>query len=174
MAKKRCKQTPKDLPGSLYQRNKRWWWKVQLPGETKPKAHPLKPVGSRYATTDFAVAVECAQQLLQQHLFKKNVPFQGEVKIIADLVRAYMNFAKAYYVTPAGKATIEVQNITYTLDVLLECFPRLDVDAFGPLRLKEVCERMIEKTGAAPRSITVSVRFDAWLSGRSLNRWSLP
>gem|GEM_PF-4131958 len=26
MAKKRRKQTPKDLSGSLYQRNGRWWW----------------------------------------------------------------------------------------------------------------------------------------------------
>ena len=145
MAKKRSKQSPSNLPGTLYQRNTRWWWKVQLPGETKPAARPLKPVGARFATTDYAVAVECAKQLLQQHLFKKNIAFQGQVKIIADLVRAYMDFAKSYYVTPAGEPTLEIQKITYTLNVLLECFPNLDVDAFGPLRLKEVRERMIDK-----------------------------
>jgi DNA polymerase III delta prime subunit len=100
MAKKRHKQTSKDLPGSLYQRNGRWWWKVQLPGEEKTKARPLKPIGSRYATTDYAVAAECAKQLLAEHLFQKDIPLQGDVQIIPDLVRAYMTFAKEYYVGP--------------------------------------------------------------------------
>jgi len=44
MAKNRHKQSPSNLPGSLYQRNNRWWWKVQLPGETKPAARPLNRV----------------------------------------------------------------------------------------------------------------------------------
>ena len=35
MAKKRRKQTPKDLPGALYQRNGRWWWRAQLSGDEK-------------------------------------------------------------------------------------------------------------------------------------------
>ena len=108
MAKKRRKQTPKDLPGSLYQRNGRWWWKAQLPGDEKIKARPLKPIGSRYATIDYAVATECAKHLLQEQLFQKDVPLQGEVRIIPDLVRAYMAFAKSYYVDSTGKTTIEV------------------------------------------------------------------
>jgi integrase len=142
---KRKQKQSADLPGTIYLNKNRYWWKVQLPGEEKPKAYPLKPVGARYATTDFAVAVECARQLFQQHLFKKDVPFQGDVKTIADLVRAYKAHAKSYYVDPAGKETHEVQNITYALNVLLECFPNLPCEEFGPLRLKEVRERMIEK-----------------------------
>ena len=63
MAKKRCKQIPKDLPGSLYQRNGRYWWKVQLPGDEKQKARPLKPIGSRYATSNYDVACEVARNL---------------------------------------------------------------------------------------------------------------
>ena len=123
---KRKHKHPSDLPGTIYRNKKRYWWKVQLPGEDKPKARPLKPVGSRYATTDYAVVVECARQLLQQHLFKQHVPFQGQVKTIADLVRAYMAFAQEYYVTPAGSPTIEIEKISYTLQVLLKCFPKLD------------------------------------------------
>ena len=136
---------PTDLPGTIYLNKRRYWWKVQLPGEEKPKAYPLKPVGACYATTDFVVAVECARQVFQQHLFEKDVPFQGDVKTVADLVRAYKAYAKSYYVDPAGKETHEVQNITYALDVLLECFPNLPCEEFGPLRLKEVRKRMIEK-----------------------------
>ena len=94
MARKRPQHSSANLPGSLYQRNGRWWWKVQLPGETKTKARPLKPVGSRYATTDHAVATECAKQLLAEHLFQKDMPLQGDVHIVPDLVRAYMTFAK--------------------------------------------------------------------------------
>ena len=146
MARKRRKQKqPADLPGTIYLNKNRYWWKVRLPGEDKPKARPLKPVGSHYATTDYAVAVECAKQLLQEQLFQKNVPLQGEVRIIPDLVRAYMAFADAYYVDPLGKPTKEPEDIRYAMKVLLACFPALGVDEFGPLRLKEVREVMIDK-----------------------------
>ncbi|MCD6175385.1 MAG: hypothetical protein J7K65_06425, partial [Planctomycetes bacterium] len=118
MAKKRRKQKTKELPGSLYQRNGRWWWKAQLPGDEKVKARPLKTIGSRYATTDYAVAVECAKQLLQEQLFQKDVPLQGDVRIIPDLVRAYMAFADAYYVDPNGKPTKEPEDIRYAMKVL--------------------------------------------------------
>lgn len=115
MAKKRSKRSSVNLPGSLYQRNNRWWWKVQMPGEEKIKARPLKPLGSRCPTSDYAVAVECAKQLLAEHLFQKDVPLQGDIKIIPDLVRAYMDFAREYYVDPAGTPTQEANHIKNTL-----------------------------------------------------------
>ncbi|RKY05119.1 MAG: hypothetical protein DRP56_09270, partial [Planctomycetota bacterium] len=146
MARKRRKQKqPADLPGTIYLNKNRYWWKVRLPGEDKSKARPLKPVGSRYATTDYAVAVECAKQLLQEQLFQKDVPLQGDVRIIPDLVRAYTAFADTYYVDPLGKSTQEPKDIRYTMKVLLVCFPSMGVDEFGPLRLKEVREAMIDK-----------------------------
>jgi chromosome segregation ATPase len=51
------------LPGSLYQKNGRWWWKVELPGEEKPKARALKPAGSRSATKDQQEAEEIAREI---------------------------------------------------------------------------------------------------------------
>ena len=51
------------LPGSLYQKNGRWWWKVRLPGETKTRARALKPEGSRYAATDRQEAEEVARAM---------------------------------------------------------------------------------------------------------------
>ena len=143
--KKRNQKHAADLPGTIYLNKNRYWWKVRLSGEDKPKAQPLKPVGSRYATTDYAVAVECAKQLLQEHLFQTDVPVEGDIKIIPDLVRAYMAFAREYYVDSEGTATSEAEYIECTLKVLLECFPSLGVDEFGPLRLKEVREVMIDK-----------------------------
>ncbi|MEN8127075.1 MAG: site-specific integrase [Planctomycetota bacterium] len=143
--KKRKQKQTADLPGTIYLNKNRYWWKVKLPGEDKPKARPLKPIGSRYATTDYTVAVECAKHLLQEHLFQTDVPVQGDIKIIPDLVRAYMAFVKEYYVDPAGTNTSEAGYIERTLKVLLDCFPSLPVDEFGPLRLKEVREVMIDK-----------------------------
>ncbi|MHC5115736.1 MAG: hypothetical protein ACYSQY_01535, partial [Planctomycetota bacterium] len=145
MARTQSRQRNTNLPGSLYQRNRRWWWKVHLPGEDKPKSLPLKPTGSRYATTDYAVAVECAKCLLQQHLFDRQEPLKGDVRTIPDLVHAYMEFARSYYVGSLGKPTREPLDIKYALVVLLDCFPSLCVDEFGPLRLKAVREAMIEK-----------------------------
>ena len=83
MARKQPSQRNTNLPGSLYQRNRRWWWKVQLPREDKQKSRPLKPIGARYATTDYAVAVECAKCLLQQQLFQKDLPAQRDRDIIS-------------------------------------------------------------------------------------------
>ena len=51
------------LPGSLYQKNGHWWWKVDLPGGDNPKARALKPAGSRRATTDHQEAEEIAREM---------------------------------------------------------------------------------------------------------------
>ena len=57
MAKKQDK-----LPGSLYQRNGRWWWRVKLPGEEIFKARPLIPLGSKYAYINHRLAELCSNR----------------------------------------------------------------------------------------------------------------
>jgi len=37
------------LPGEMYQKNGRWWWKVRLPGERRIRGRALKPDGARFA-----------------------------------------------------------------------------------------------------------------------------
>lgn len=54
------------LPGRLYRKRARWWWKVQLPGEKSPRSRALKPEGSRRATTDRQLADEIAFTLWQE------------------------------------------------------------------------------------------------------------
>ena len=66
----------------------RYWWKVQLPGEPSPKARPLKPNGSRFATTDYSTAIEVAKGILEKHLFETCQKNQEEILNIASLVRA--------------------------------------------------------------------------------------
>ena len=70
MARNQKKQRKNKLPGSLYQRNGRWWWKVQLPGDEKVKARPLKLVGAQFTTTDYCVACEIAENLWQQAVYQ--------------------------------------------------------------------------------------------------------
>ena len=51
------------LPGSLYEKNNRWWWKVKLPGETRVRARGLKPKGARFATADREEAEKAAREM---------------------------------------------------------------------------------------------------------------
>jgi len=53
------------LPGTFYQRGRRWWWRVQLPGEDKPKSRPLRRAGSRETATDKQEAAEIAAEMWQ-------------------------------------------------------------------------------------------------------------
>ena len=53
------------LPGTFYQRGRRWWWRVQLPGEDKPKSRPLRRAGSRETATDKQEAAEIAAHMWQ-------------------------------------------------------------------------------------------------------------
>jgi hypothetical protein len=89
MASSTVRKKQDHIPGTIYLNKNRYWWKVQLPGEDTPKARPLKPVGSQYATTDRLAAIECAKTILQNHLFQKEIPVQGEIRTISELVRAY-------------------------------------------------------------------------------------
>ncbi|MBN2129229.1 MAG: CHAD domain-containing protein [Sedimentisphaerales bacterium] len=53
------------LPGTFYQRGSRWWWRVQLPGEDKPKSRPLRRAGSRETATEKQEAAEIAAEMWQ-------------------------------------------------------------------------------------------------------------
>ena len=54
------------LPGEMYERAGRWWWRVQLPGEDKPKARPLRSPGTSMAAGDRATAERIAVEMWEQ------------------------------------------------------------------------------------------------------------
>jgi len=54
------------LPGRMFRRRGRWWWKVQLPGQAAPRSRALRPEGSRYATSDRQLAEEIAFGIWQE------------------------------------------------------------------------------------------------------------
>jgi len=136
----RCKSK---LPGSIYKNGNRWWWKVKLPHENQVKARPLKPVGSRFATSDRNVAEEVAREILERAVFRSDKPVT-DTKTIAGLVKAYLQYAKKYYCNADGKATREPENLRYGLAPLVEYCPTLGAEELGPLKLKEVRQQMIK------------------------------
>ena len=158
------------LPGSIYQNKNRWWWKVKLPGENKPKARPLKPVGSRFATTDRNVAEEVAREMWQRAVFHSDRP-TNDTSTIAGLVRAYLKYANEYYRGPDGKTTREPQSIRYAVMPLVEYCPSLLAEEFGPLKLKEVRKRMIARDwcrNVVNQRIGIIKRMFTWAASEQL------
>jgi hypothetical protein len=56
------------LAGRFRRRGKRWWWEVQLPGEDKAKARPLRPAEGKPATDDREMAERIALATWEQAL----------------------------------------------------------------------------------------------------------
>jgi hypothetical protein len=63
---------------------------------------------------------------------------------VAALVREYLAHARRYYVNPTGDPSGEAGRIEIALRPLIEHWPSLPVEHFGPLALKECRERAIE------------------------------
>ncbi len=148
MAKTNCKTktaTGKGtLPGTIYPRNGRYWYKVQLPGESKPVARPLVPLGSKFATTDYSAAVEIAQNLFQQAIYNSQTGIAtATISNIAALTAAYLDYVRGYYVDEQGNPTRETTDIRYSLKPLTDLYAALPVNEFGPLKLIEVRDHVI-------------------------------
>ncbi|HPS54956.1 MAG TPA: site-specific integrase [Sedimentisphaerales bacterium] len=139
------KKTKNNLPGSIYKNGNRYWWKVQLPGEDKLQARPLKPLGSKQATKDYNVAVECAKIMLAQAVFKSGSKISGTIASIAQLAKAYSDYANEYYKDHNGITTREVGNIGYALKPLLDVYATIYIEDFGPIKLIEVRNEMIKQ-----------------------------
>ncbi len=145
--KAKAKRSTKEakLPGTIYLNKNRYWWKVKLPGEVKIKARPLRPVGAKYATKDVGVARELATNLLHQALFYSQT--EGSVECdgsVMSIVKAFCDYARNYYKDVDGNITTEAKRIEYATKPLVELYARLPAEEFGPLKLKQVRQRMID------------------------------
>ena len=79
------------LPGEMYQKNGRWWWKVRLPGEPRVRARALKPDGARVAakTRKVAEAVAC-------EMWRLSIEAETEARVKAEFrAKADRAIAKA-------------------------------------------------------------------------------
>jgi len=131
------------LPGAIYLNKNRYWWKVQLPGEAKAKARPLRALGSKFATTDYGVAVEVASNIWQEAIYRQNDSSNIEIVNMASLVAAYLKHVDEYYRDEENTPTMEANNIRYSVRPLVDVFGCLSLEEFGPLKLIELREHMI-------------------------------
>jgi integrase len=63
---------------------------------------------------------------------------------VDDLALLFVGNGRSYYRSPDGKLTAEVCSIQHALRPLVELFGTLRVREFGPLKLKQVRDRLIE------------------------------
>lgn len=79
------------LPGEIYQRADRWWWRVKLPGEDKAKARPLQPEGVAAAATDRETAEKTAFEMWE-HAIQENVTRQLRMESAEKIERLKAQF----------------------------------------------------------------------------------
>lgn len=97
-------------------------------------------------------------------------PKPAEVVTMAIVMAAYLEHAKAYYRRPDGKPGREYEVIREVLSyVRKNCSGRPAKD-FGPKRLKEIRQAMIEADHSR-RSIRTLVAFEGWSVGPSRKSW---
>ncbi|RKY08879.1 MAG: hypothetical protein DRP65_08525 [Planctomycetota bacterium] len=172
--KVKTKRTIKEakLPGTIYLNKNRYWWKVKLPGEAKIKARPLRPVGAKYATKDIGVARELAKNLLHQALFYSQKEACAECDgSVMSIVKAFCDYARNYYKDVDGNITTEAKRIEYATKPLVELYANLPAEEFGPLKLKQVRQRMID-LGLARKTINDRIacikRLFRWAASEEL------
>jgi len=134
------------LPGCLYSRNGRWYWKIQLPGEPRFKMRPLIPKGSHFATKDRGVAESLARDMFAKSVVDSKTSNQLEYDgTFASVITQYMNHAREYYRGPDGKVSGELRNITSVVNGLIDVFGQMLAEDFGPLRLQEFRRTLIDR-----------------------------
>ena len=139
-----AKRKKHSLPGTIYKNGNRWWWMVKLPGDEKKRSRPLKPAGLSMATKDYHVALECAKILLAKAVFDSQQDPSEKIVSVAELCHAYMEYVDEYYKDDKGKPGKEAKQIEYSIKPLLERYASLPMEEFGPLKLIELREHMIE------------------------------
>jgi hypothetical protein len=79
------------LPGELYQRADRWWWRVKLPGEDKARARPLKLEGAKAAVDDREAAGKIAFEMWE-HAVQENAVRQIRLESTEKIERLKAQF----------------------------------------------------------------------------------
>jgi len=118
----------------------------QAARDLRTRSRALRPAGQRLATCDYHQARQIALNLWQQALYlKKPPPKVEEVTSIASLAAAYLKHCDGYYLDAERQRNKETWQIRYSVKPLLDLFAALPVAEFGPLRLIELREWMIQR-----------------------------
>ena len=130
------KKTP--LHGTIQEIRGRYYYKVKLPNSKKRDTIALRCPGSKYATKDYDVAVELANQIYLEAKHEQNIPV--EIGTVGELITAWKKHIKNFYVESDKK----LKRANYSLKLLDED-KNTPVRKFGPLRLMKLRDKLIKK-----------------------------
>lgn len=152
------------LPGDMYQRAGRWWWRVKLPGEHRPRARALKTPGAKAASRDLEEAQTLAVTMWEQAIRQeesRRVTLEYEQKVerlkarFLDKVQSLTEIVRG----ASAKAEAEVQaraEIKARLDTLMQAAER---KAAAPVEERRTAQ--IDTDEREPTRTEVSVAVDA-------------
>jgi integrase len=128
-----------DIPGCIYKRGKRYYYRVKLPNSEQFQAFPLVTPGSVHATTDYKVACELARIEYKKLVFEANKPVQGKFDgSIGGLVQRYLAAVKGYY------SKKEYDRIGWALKRFTDKHAAAKAEDFQPLELKAFRDGLIK------------------------------
>ena len=160
-----------DVPGCIYLNKNRYWWRVKLPGQDNYTAMPLKPVGSKLATTDLNTAKEIARNRWEQAIYSGHNKQIESCDTIGSLAAAYFQYIEIYYRRADGGTTGESERIRWGIKTFLEMYAALKCEEFGPLKLEKVRDQLI-KSGTSRKVINVQIgmikRMFKWGASKQL------
>ena len=118
-----AKRSPKvALPGEMYQKNGRWWWKVRLPGEPRVRARALKPDGARVAPKTRKIAEEVACEK-----WRLSIEAETEARVKSEIqANADKAVAKARAKAAEAIARVEVKLATQSEQAKILCAGKTD------------------------------------------------
>ena len=160
-----------DVPGCIYLNKNRYWWRVKLPGQDNYTAMPLKPVGSKLATTDLNTAKEIARNRWEQAIYSVHNKQIESCDTIGSLAAAYFQYIEIYYRRADGETTGESERIRWGIKTFLEMYAALSCEEFGPLKLEKVRDQLI-KSGTSRKVINAQIgmikRMFKWGASKQL------
>jgi integrase len=110
--------------------------------------------------------------MYQDHIYASgSVALLEQIDSIAELVAAYVQFCRGYYLDENKQIKHEVNEIQYSLKPLTELYASLPANEFGPLKLIETRNYMITKDWARTlinRRIARIKRMFKWAVSRQL------
>lgn len=112
-------------PGTIWNNNGYWYWRIRLPGDRSRRCHPLKMPGSDRAMSaekPFAVAEKAAWREWEKATHRAKRDACG--RTVNDICDAWIVHAAEYYRDAAGRTTSQARNAAMDVRLLRDLFGR--------------------------------------------------
>jgi len=118
-----AEQTAPKCPGTVWNNNGYWYWRIKLPGDKSRRCHPLKMPGSDRAMSaekPYAVAEQAAWREWEKAVHKAKLDPCG--KTVNDICDAWCAHAAEYYRLDDGSRTSQARNSSMDVRLLRDMY----------------------------------------------------